>query len=199
MSRRRSLREDYFATLTAANGYDFGFLAARTIDRGAQHNGGDAMNDGFRKPDHWIVRAVYVLVDGASGVDAIDALVEGEALPPHGGISHNIGNQPFRTTLEWRVDSLAALQRSVERLEAAPAISDVVVDKLRRDRVLETEEFSIRRADVLDGKAICVACGGRIPADHALLFAVEGVRAGNQVRLRCAACKLPMDWIVLDD
>ncbi len=37
VTRRRTLREDYFAELTAANGYDFGFLLADgTMDRG--HN-----------------------------------------------------------------------------------------------------------------------------------------------------------------
>lgn len=37
MTRRRTLREDYFETLSASNGYDFGFLLADgTMDRG--HN-----------------------------------------------------------------------------------------------------------------------------------------------------------------
>jgi len=153
----------------------------------------------FREPDHWIVRAKYVLTDGGPGIAAVDALVKGDPLPPHGGISHNIGNQPFHTTLEWRVDSLDAVHHSVDQLERAPFVTEVVVAKLRRDRTLEPEEYSIRRADALAGRAICVACGARIPADHDLRFAIEGVRAGSEVRLRCNACKLPMDWIVLAD
>jgi predicted RNA-binding Zn-ribbon protein involved in translation (DUF1610 family) len=153
----------------------------------------------FREPDHWIVRADYVFLDGQATVGDVDALVEGQLLPGYGLSSHAIGNQPSRTTLEWRVQTIAAARRAVERLESINVIDHVRVSKQRADRMLDQSEFSIRASDGRAGKAVCVACGPRIPATHATLFALEGARPGNEIILRCAACNFPMGWVILDE
>jgi hypothetical protein len=67
----------------------------------------------------------------------------------------------------------------------------------RAEGVLQPHETQVRASDARAGRAVCVACGEQIAASFPNLMAVEGVRVGSRVTLRCQECGMPMDWEIV--
>ena len=147
----------------------------------------------------WVVRVDYVFSEARQSIDELDALVTGELLPPYGGMSHSIGNQPQETTLEWRVASLDEARAAIDKLAGARGVRDVRLAHLRHERILDSSEYAVRASDARSGKAVCVACGSHITATPWTIFAVEGVRPGNEITLTCENCGMRMDWVILPE
>lgn len=146
----------------------------------------------------WRLRAQYTFVDGQPTIDEIDAIVGGRPSGAHGEARHAINAGPWRATLEWEFDTRDDAKAALGRASTVSVLREPHVLP-PRDRVLREDEWQIRASDARAGRARCLSCGRRMPADFHMLFALEGVRAGNEAILRCTHCGWAMTWRILSE
>lgn len=146
----------------------------------------------------WRLSIEYTFT-GQTTINQLDALVGGRTRGAHGLTSHEVNRGPKRTTLQWEYPSFEDARKGLNALDEISVVAKAHLVPPRGDRILNRAEYEIRASHARAGRAICVSCGHRIPLDHAMEFALEGVGPGNEVVLRCAHCSLPMAWVMLPE
>jgi hypothetical protein len=146
----------------------------------------------------WRLKAQFTFAERQPTIDEVDRVVGGRARGTHGGTSHAINSGPWRTELEWEFDTRDDAKAGLERASTVGVLHEPYVVP-PRDRTLRDDEWQIRASQARAGRARCLSCGQRMPAAFNLLFALEGVAAGNEVVLRCAHCGWAMEWQILSE
>lgn len=149
--------------------------------------------------DGWLVRAEYVFIEGAPSIDEIDELVGGRVEHAGGGVRHNLPGQAERTHVEWEFASFADARAAITRLDGVRGIDDPQMGPSDRNRARNSPSYDVRRADVRGGRVRCPDCRARIPDSEETLDALQGVKDGEEIVLRCAPCGLAMTWWLLPD
>lgn len=144
----------------------------------------------------WRVVTDFTFVDGLPTVDEIDRAIGGRPCGAHGLMSHAVNAGPWQTELEWEFDTREDARAALDRARSISVLHEPHVMP-PRDRILRHDEWQIRASAVRAGRARCLFCGQRMPADHNMLFALDGVPAGGEVTLRCAHCDAAMGWQIL--
>jgi hypothetical protein len=126
-------------------------------------------------------------------------VVDGRVDHADGGARSGLGRGPLQTTLAWILPSLTAAVGASRKLEAISVIREVALAPTEETRVMSPDEYQIRNSAARAGEARCPNCHQRIPIDENNWFALEGVPAGGEARLRCPRCNFSMSWIILPE
>lgn len=105
-----------------------------------------------------------------------------------------VGDGPWHTSLEWEFDSLEEARMALLRLADMRVIGDARL--AGAERFLGPDELRVRRNDAAAGRARCVFCRARIPADEETEMSLQGVAVGGLATLTCRACGLAMEWTI---